>query len=149
MPSTFTRFRYHIVFSTKNRALFIVRRVRNAIHRYIAAIARNKGGLVLEVDGAEDHVDLLLALPSSISVAEMLRVIKSSSSKWIRKRGLVAGFSWQEGYSGFTVSASAVPAVTSYIRSQRRHHTRASDDQILKDIQALHGVAKGPKISKG
>ena len=146
MPSSFTHFRYHIVFSTKKRAPFIVPRVRNAIHRYIAAIAKNKGGLVIAIDGAEDHVHLLLALPSSISVAESVRVIKASSSKWIRKRGLVPGFSWQEGYAGFTVSASAIPAVTSYIRNQRRHHP---EDEILKELLEIHGIAKGRKSSQG
>jgi REP element-mobilizing transposase RayT len=37
----------------------------------------------LAVGGVEDHVHLLLSLPSKINVAKALQLIKGGSSKWV------------------------------------------------------------------
>jgi hypothetical protein len=41
-------------------------------------------------------------------------------------------FAWQDGYSAFTLSPSAIPALTSYINHQVEHHaTEAFREEFL------------------
>ena len=55
-----------------------------------------------------------------------MREVKSESSGWIHKELRLAGFAWQEGYGGFTVSASHIEAVRNYVVHQEEHHRTTS-----------------------
>jgi len=37
----------------------------------------------LEIGGVEDHVHLLLSLPSTLTIAKAMQLIKGGSSKWV------------------------------------------------------------------
>jgi hypothetical protein len=52
----------------------------------------------------------------------------------------VGGFSWQDGYSAFTVSASQVEAVRQYIRDQKNHHRERDCKSELLALLEKHGV---------
>jgi len=40
-----------------------------------------------------------------LSISELVREVKSNSSKWINENKLIRGkFSWQEGYGAFSYS---------------------------------------------
>ena len=84
-------------------------------------------GTALIINGPADHVHLLLSIPATVSMADMLRVLKTNSSRWVheqfpeRKR-----FGWQAGYGAFTVSGSRLDDARNYIASQAEHHRRVS-----------------------
>jgi hypothetical protein len=59
------------------------------------------------------------------SIAEITRVIKTNSSKWVHLRGQ-REFAWQAGYGAFSVSESNIPSITKYIVSQEEHHKKHS-----------------------
>ena len=45
-------------------------------------------------------------------------------------------FEWQEGYGGFTVSASHIDAVKSYVLNQAEHHrVRTFQEEYLTMLQ--------------
>lgn len=92
-------------------------------------IAREMKGTALIVNGTADHVHLLLRIPPICSVAEVARLLKSNSSKWIHQKWPQSEFGWQTGYGAFSVSESSVPAVTSYIAEQEKHHERRTFQQ--------------------
>ena len=48
--------------------------------------------------------------------------MKSVSSRGVRDELELAGFAWQEGYGGFTFSASHLERVRSYVLHQESHH---------------------------
>lgn len=53
--------------------------------------------------------------------------MKSSSSKWMKTKGLEYGkFAWQAGYGVFSVAPDRANAVERYIASQREHHRKRS-----------------------
>jgi hypothetical protein len=57
------------------------------------------------------------------SLAEIVRIVKANSSKWINENRLISGkFSWQEGYGGFSYSRSQRNDVIKYIMNQEEHH---------------------------
>ena len=71
----------------------------------------------------------------------MLKQIKSRSSKWINETFPPYGhFAWQEGYGGFTVSKSAVPAVEAYIARQKEHHKQHDFKSEFLALLRKHGI---------
>jgi hypothetical protein len=59
-----------------------------------------------------DHVHLLVRMPSTHSVADLARVIKTNSSRWLHEQWPQSkGFRWQTGHGAFSVSESGQDAV--------------------------------------
>ena len=74
---------YHCVWSTKQRQRIIIPELRERLWPYIGGIAKQNRMKALAIGGVEDHVHLLLSLPSSVSVSKSLQLIKGGSSKWV------------------------------------------------------------------
>lgn len=73
--------------------------------------------------GMPDHVHLAVQLGRTISVAELVKVVKQTSSGWIKREGRNhAGFAWQAGYGAFSVGASQLPDLIEYVEKQEEHH---------------------------
>jgi len=73
--------------------------------------------------------------------SKIAKLIKGGSSRWIHEEfPEMKNFGWQDGYSMFTVSQSIVPRVDSYIRDQRRHHTKRGFEDEYKQLLKLHHV---------
>jgi len=64
-------------------------------------------GTALIINGANDHVHMLIRVRLSHSASDIARVVKANSSRWVREKHS-AGFAWQSGYGVFSVSESTV-----------------------------------------
>ncbi|MEO8378084.1 MAG: IS200/IS605 family transposase [Acidobacteriota bacterium] len=115
---------YHVVFSTKDRQPFIEPAWREDLHRYLGGCIKTLGGIPEEIGGIEDHVHLLLGLRATHCLADVLRDIKTASSKWAHEERHLPRFGWQDGYGAFTVSRSNIDSVRSYIATQEEHHRK-------------------------
>ena len=63
-----------------------------------------------------DHTHALIDLPTSLSIEDVVKLFKGSSSHWINEQKLVQGrFAWGRGYGAFSVSHSDVGRVARYI----------------------------------
>ena len=122
MPSTHLSLHYHLVFSTKDREPWLAPTPRQRVHEYLGGIIRGMGGVPHAVGGTGDHVHVLASLSATLRLADVMRELKSESSAWIHKTLGLSGFAWQEGYGGFTVSASQLEAVRAYVLQQEEHH---------------------------
>jgi putative transposase len=141
MASTFTNLLFHIVFSTKDRTPSIHEGLRERLYEYMGGIIRGERGTLLEIGGVPDHVHLLAKLKSDISIAEMVRLIKSNSSKWVNESiGLTERFEWQTGYGAFSVSESQAKKVRKYIQDQESHHAKVSFRDELITLLKKHGI---------
>jgi putative transposase len=147
MPDTYTKVRYHLVFSTKNRAPLITEEVREELYAYLGGILRGNGGILSVVGGMPDHVHLLAGWEASTSLSKMMQLIKANSSKWMNERpGMTRGsFAWQTGYGAFSVSASKEPDVRRYILSQEEHHRTVSFREEFVLLLRRHGVDFDPR----
>ena len=88
-----------------------------------------------------DHVHILARFKSDVSVAEMLKLIKGNSSKWLNEQpGRSERFRWQPGYGAFSVSESRAPAVRTYIQRQPEHHARVSLRDELAALLEKNGI---------
>jgi putative transposase len=122
MPSTHLSLHYHLIFSTKERFPFIGKDRRNRLHSFLGGEVRKIGGVAEMIGGTDDHVHLLIGLRATHRLCDVLEDIKSGSSKWMHEELGVSKFAWQTGYGAFTVSASKIDTVKTYIEKQEEHH---------------------------
>jgi putative transposase len=140
MPQTFTQLHYHIVFSTKNREPSVASDIRERVWEYLGGVIRGEGGVSHRVGGVADHVHLLVSLPQTRSIADVVRKLKTASSTWLHETMPQANVWWQTGYGAFTVSHSAIPAVVEYIERQAEHHTTRTFQDEFRLMLIRHGL---------
>jgi REP element-mobilizing transposase RayT len=134
MSQSLAKVYVHLTFSTKNREPLLAEAWRDELFKVLGGAANNLGCQSLIVGGVEDHVHMLYQLGRTISLADSIGKIKSTSSSWINQtRGLPDPFHWQAGYAAFSVSQSNVEAVREYIRRQKEHHQRQSYQDELRE----------------
>jgi len=127
MGHTSTNVLVHFVFSTKQRQPAITSDIAPDLHAYLGGIVRELRGTALAINGTADHVHLLVRVPPVKAVADIARVIKTNSSRWLHERWPEKRqFAWQTGYGAFSVSESNVDAVRNYIYGQAEHHKARS-----------------------
>ena len=143
--STYVSLHYHIVFSTKQRTKFIHRRWEARLHEYLGGIVNGLGGYSQNVGGIEDHIHLLVGLKPSHCIADFIRELKKSSSKWIHDEIGQDKFAWQEGYAAFSISANVRDKVKNYITNQREHHRVKSYREELIGMFDKAGIAYDPR----
>ena len=141
MASTLTNLLYHIIFSTKDREPFIREDFRAELEKYMAGIVRNERGILLGIGGMPDHLHLITKFKPDRSVADMVRLIKANSSKWVNENHREPGrFAWQSGYGAFSVSQSQLKALKAYVANQQERHRARSFQEEFREFLTKHGV---------
>jgi REP element-mobilizing transposase RayT len=138
MPQSYVNLIYHIVFSTKDHEPFITDTYQTRLHEYIGGVVRQQGGIALAMNGTADHLHLLAKLRQDKAVSDMIRDFKAGASGWLHKLfPELQKFAWQNGYGAFSVSASQIERVRSYIANQRAHHQKKTfKDEFIALLRA-------------
>jgi REP element-mobilizing transposase RayT len=113
----------HLIFGTKDRRPLITPEIRNDLFAYLGGIIREMHGTALIINGTADHVHMLIRIRPAQAAAEIARVVKANSSRWVHEKWK-ARFAWQTGYGAFSVSESNVPGGSQYIATQEEHHKK-------------------------
>ena len=87
MPQSLSQVIVHIVFSTKDRQKWLDAPISPRMHAYLATVCRDHDCEAYRVGGVVDHVHLAVRLGRTISQADLIETIKTSSSAWIKKQG--------------------------------------------------------------
>src|SRR5690349_5176343 len=80
MSHTYYSLLVHCVFSTKERRPSIPPDLKNKLWPYVAGIARQNAFKAVAVGGMADHAHALLSLPTTMSIAKAVQLIKGGSS---------------------------------------------------------------------
>jgi REP element-mobilizing transposase RayT len=125
MANTFTQIHIQTVFTVQNKDCVIRDTWKEELFKYITGIIQNNGHKMLAINAMPDHVHLFFGMRPTQSLSDLMRDLKSDSSKWINEKKIIrANFSWQEGYGGFSYSKSHVNNVIDYIKNQQEHHRK-------------------------
>jgi REP element-mobilizing transposase RayT len=81
MGQSLTKNFIHIVFSTKHRKPLIDENIEKELHSYLGGICNNLDCQVLKVGGFTDHIHILCLLSKKITLMELMKKLKSDSSK--------------------------------------------------------------------
>ena len=133
---------YHCVFSTKERRPLILPGLQERLWPYLGGIARQNEMKAIEIGGVADHVHILLSLPSTLSIAKAMQLIKGGSSKWVHESFPEHRlFGWQVKYGAFGVSVSLLDKTIQYIQTQSEHHRKMTFQEEFLALLKKHGIA--------
>jgi len=125
MSNTYHQVYIQAVFAVKYREAIITSESKSKILSVIGNLINETGCKTLIVNGTEDHVHCLLSLKPTVSISELMKIVKGKSSKFINDHQLTKHkFEWQEGYGAFSYSKSHIDAVYKYIANQEEHHKK-------------------------
>lgn len=141
MPQSLSLVAIHVIFSTRERCAVLTPELRPQLHAYIATVARNADCEAYRVGGVSDHVHLALRLSRTLSIADLLDTLKTSSSKWVKKQvPALSGFAWQRGYGCFSVGPKDVPKLCDYIETQDERHRTKNFQEEFRDLLQRYDV---------
>lgn len=117
----------HLVWATWDRLPLLVGERQRLVYRAIETKCAEMGAEIIALGGVEDHVHLLLRMPPTHSIADLVGQIKGASSHLATHVADATDtnrdfFKWQGAYGAFSVSAPGLPTVAAYINHQRQHH---------------------------
>lgn len=131
---------FQCIFSTKERC-FITPEPRERLWPFLGGIARQNKMKAIEIGGVEDHVHILLSLPSTMAISKALQLIKGGSSKWIHETFPEHRlFTWQEEYGAFSVSVSQLDKTIEYLKGQEEHHCRMTFQEEFLTLLKKHRI---------
>ncbi len=131
----------HFTWSTARREPWLEMEMRDDLYSYIGGIMKNKKAKLIAAGGVCDHVHLYASMPSTISVADFVNVVKSNSSRWVHESySRLRNFAWQDGYGAFSVSKSEQEKVVRYIRNQVNHHRKRTFKEEFVGLLEKHGI---------
>ena len=102
MPQSLAALHVHLIFSTKDRAPFLIENVRADLHGYMAGILNEIDCHPIIINSMADHIHLLFDLARTVPVSRAVEAVKTGSSIWLKTRDpKLANFAWQSGYGAF------------------------------------------------
>jgi putative transposase len=142
MPQSLSNVLLHVIFSTKDRVPFLQDiTIRKELDAYLIGTLRDIGCPSLRVGGVADHIHVLCRLSRTMSIADLIEAIKTSSSKWVKREAPhLDAFYWQNGYAAFSVSPSNSDQVDRYIINQEAHHRTQTYQDELRTFLRKHRV---------
>jgi putative transposase len=127
MANTYHQMYIQAVFAVKYRNAVIEKSWQAILHGVIGTLINETGCKTIIVNGVEDHIHCFIGLKPTVSVSELMKVVKGKSSKYINDHQLTKQrFEWQEGYGAFSYSHSHIDKVYHYILNQEEHHKKQS-----------------------
>jgi len=142
MADTYTQLIIQIVFAVKGREGIVSEKYREPIEKYITGIITKRGSKLLAIYCNPDHIHILIGLNPDGSISELVRDVKSNSTKWINENNWFKGvFKWQQGYGAFSYSKSQLDNVVNYILNQPEHHKKKSfKDEYFEFLEKFEVV---------
>jgi putative transposase len=141
MPQSLSLVVVHIVFSTKDRKPLLDPITRPKLHAYLTTVGRNAGCECYRVGGVADHVHLAIRLTRTLTMADLVEQLKTSSSKWLKTQvPELADFSWQRGYGCFSVGPTDLNSLCAYIDRQEEHHRTRTFQEEFQAFLKKYGV---------
>ena len=125
MANTYSQIYIHIVFAVMGRQNLINANHKEELHRFITGIVKNNGQKLIEINVMPDHTHIFIGLQPDICISDLVRDIKSNSSRLINDKKWISGkFNWQYGFGAFSYSHSQIDNVVKYINNQEIHHKK-------------------------
>ena len=141
MSQSLSKLYVHLIFHVKNNMCLIRQEEEKELYAYIGSVIKLSKSILVCINGTEDHLHVLCIMSKNISLADLLEDIKRNSSRWIKsKNNHYQNFSWQGGYSGYSVSQSKVDVVGRYIQNQKEHHKHQTFKEEYVQFLRENGV---------
>lgn len=126
----------HFVFGTRGREHTISLENREALYRFLWTKLKELKCHLYRINGVGDHVHIVVNLHPDVSKAELIKILKTSSSQWMKKCGLFPEFrGWCDGYFSESKDPLSLERVISYVKAQEKHHL---GENFVTELSRLH-----------
>jgi REP element-mobilizing transposase RayT len=86
-------------------------------------------------------VHLAVLLSRNLSVADLVKEIKTASSKHVKLQDAsLQDFAWQQGYGVFSVGMSQKETLLHYIDTEEEHHRTRTFQEEYRDFLKKYGI---------
>lgn len=116
----------HLVFVTKYRRGVFTKAILDDLKGIFASVCHDFEAELVEFDGEDDHVHLLVRYPPKIAISALVNSLKGVSSRLIRKKRypsiqkkLWGGSLWSPSYFAGSCGGAPISILRQYIEDQR------------------------------
>jgi putative transposase len=116
----------HLVFTTKYRRGVLTAAMLDRCEQVMAKVCADFGAHLIEFNGEDDHVHLLVSYLPSLQLSRLVNSLKGVSSRRLRQefpelaRRLWRGHLWSPSYFAGSVGGAPIAVLRTYIERQRR-----------------------------
>ena len=119
----------HLVFVTKYRREVFTKEILNDLHVIFAQTCLDFEAELIEFDGEDDHVHLLVNYPPKVAVSNLVNSLKGVSSRLVRKKNypslqkkLWGNALWSPSYFAGSCGGAPIAVIRQYIEQQQTPH---------------------------
>ena len=116
----------HLVFVTKYRRDVFTKAILNDLQEIFASVCADFDAELVEFDGEDDHVHLLVNYPPKVAISKLVNSLKGISSLLIRKKNhpsikkkLWKGALWSPSYFAGSCGGAPIEIIRQYIEQQQ------------------------------
>lgn len=115
----------HLVFITKYRRDVLTKEMLDRLKSIYIELSQDFNGELLEFNGEDDHVHLLLSYPPKVNLSTLVNNFKGVSSRLLRKefpqikKYLWKGRLWSRSYYAGSCGGTTLEVVKKYIENQQ------------------------------
>jgi putative transposase len=116
----------HLVFVTKYRRHVFTKIILDDIRPLFERVCKDFGAELVEFEGEEDHVHLLVNYPPKIAVSVLVNSLKGVSSRMIRlahpalQKHYWKGALWSPSYFAASCGGAPIAIIRQYIEQQQK-----------------------------
>src|SRR5664279_5477708 len=116
----------HLVFVTKYRRGVFTKEILDDLRPVFASVCKNFEAVLVEFDGEDNHVHLLVNYPPKVSLSNLVNSLKGVSSRMIRKKNypsirkkLWGDALWSPSYFAGSCGGAPISVLRQYIEQQQ------------------------------
>ena len=116
----------HLVFLTKYRREVFTQEILNDLRSLFSGVCNDFEAELVEFDGEDDHVHLLVNYPPKVAVSVLVNSLKGVSSRMIRqkkypsiRKKLWGGALWSPSYFAGSCGGAPISVIRQYIEQQK------------------------------
>ena len=115
----------HLVFVTKYRQKVFTKEILDDMQQIFESVCSDFEAQLVEFDGENDHVHLLVNYPPKVSISKLVNSLKGVSSRMIRRKNypsirekLWGGALWSPSYFAGSCGGVPISIIRQYIEQQ-------------------------------
>ena len=115
----------HLVFVTKYRKNVFTKQILEDLGDIFRSVCQDFESELIEVNGEQDHVHLLIHYPPKVSVSKLVNSLKGVSSRMIRQKNhpsisqaLLGQSLWSPSYFAGSCGGAPIDMIRQYIEKQ-------------------------------
>ena len=115
----------HLVFVTKYRYGVLTLEILKSLQEIFETVCQNFEAELVEINGEEDHVHLLVLYPPKVSISKLVNSLKGVSSRLLKKKypelekKYWKGKLWSPSYFAGSCGGAPISVIRQYIKQQK------------------------------